>query len=128
MANMKMVWKSILPALLVFLGQLMFPDKIIVTQNMTYVWLVLLQLPVTIVMILLVFALTAALASVTKGGAASIILIILGVIMMSAIVSIGAFYLYDAILPGIRIVGFPTHLFLGLIYGALTPEIKKNED
>ena len=123
---MRKVWNTILAPLMIFVGTLIAPNYIVVTDKLSYLWIFLLQIPVTIVTILIVLGLVMLIAKLMwrTQSIALIILLAACTFVFGSAVGILGFYLMDLILPGLTITSVWAYVLLGLVYGILSVEVK----
>lgn len=125
---MRKIWNTILPALLIVLGTYLAPEHVAVSEPITYVWIILLQVPVMIVAALLTIGISMFFAhSAFFGSKTGLALLIVVLLLMGIIIGMIAFRLMDQILAGLTINGFWTYAVLSILYGMLSLDVQKEK-
>ena len=125
---MRKIWNTILPALLILLGTILAPQYVVVSEPLTYVWVILLQVPVTIIAMLLTVGIsTLFVVSPLFGTKAGWACLLIALFFLGFIVGVIAFMLMDKILAGLTINGFGTYVILSILYSMLGLSAEKQE-
>ena len=126
---MRKLWNTLLGPVLIFLGTIIAPKYIIVADSLTYVWIILLQIPVAVVVALVSAIIVGVLAHgiAMTGSPARLVLLIVFIIFSGTLLGALGFFFMDKILTGLTINGLLTYIVLGILYGTLAADYNVKE-